>query len=95
MSRYYSAGDDTAAAEVFNITEKKIEAAKRWPKSGKGRPRPPQAKKRKRREGDDPFPGKAPVDPEAAERHDRGPGVDEEAVKHMKTKHARKEMKRR
>ena len=95
MSRYYNVDDDAAAAEVYKVTEKKIEAAKRWPKSGKGWSQPEKARKRKRRTGDDPFPGKAPVDPEALERHDRGPGVDEEAVKQMKTKFARKEMKRR
>ena len=95
MSRYYNADDDAAAAEVYKITEKKVEAAKRWPKSGKVWSRPEKAKKRKRRTGEDPFPGKAPVDPEALERHDRGPGVDDEAVKQMKTKFARKEMKRR
>ena len=94
MSRYYNVDDDAAAAEVYTVTEKKIEAAKRWPKSGKGWPEK-KARKRKRKTGDDPFPGKAPVDPEALERHDRGPGVDDEAVKQMKTKFARKEMKRR
>ena len=93
MSRYYNADEDAAAAEVYKVTEKKIEAAKRWPKSGKGWPE--KARKRKRLTGDDPFPGKAPVDPEALERHDRGPGVDDEAVKQLKTKFARKEMRRR
>ena len=101
MGRYWEnteaeAGDSSAAAakgvqkagEVFKVTKSQIKKAKK-----EQHKRNKTTKRGMRREGEaDPFPGRAPVDPEAADRQNRGPAMD---AKTIKTKYAKKEAQRR
>jgi hypothetical protein len=87
--------------EVFNITKSQIKKAKRdmkgrneKSKRNKGDEEGAEQRRRKKRKrtGEDAFPGKAPVNPEALDKQNRGPGIDTKVVR---TKFARKETARR
>jgi len=94
MGRYFFEDSEPVkqTEEVFNITNDVIRKVKKKqgykPEKIKGN----AYKKKKNKKGNDPFPGKKPIDPEAMERHNRGEGVNTEKVK---TKYKQKEQERR
>ena len=80
MPRYFggdsgapTTGNDAGQDEVFNISAKTIEKVKsaQSKRRDKRRHNPYKQKGQYRVKGIDPFPGKAPVDPETLEKHSR------------------------
>ena len=102
MTRYFNESSETSNAtenvatkeeKVFSISKKQISKFKKYKNKdriGDGKNR--HSKKKKKIVGVDQYPGKAPIDPAALERHSRGDGVRHEKIK---TKYGQKMAKRR
>ena len=103
MTRYFNESSETNTAtenvaskeeKVYSISKKQISKFKKYKNSDKigDKYKDRHSKKKKKIVGIDQFPGKAPIDPAALERHSRGDGVRHEKVK---TKYGQKMAKRR
>ena len=79
--------------KVYSIGKKQISKFKKYKNNDKtGEEKIKHFKKKKKLVGIDQYPGKAPIDPVALERHSRGDGVRHEKIK---TKYGQKMAKRR
>ena len=103
MTRYFNESSETSNAtenvataeeKVYSIGKKEIGKFKKYNNSDKtgGKDKNRHSKKKKKLVGVDQYPGKAPIDPTALERHSRGDGVRPERIK---TKYGQKMAQRR
>jgi len=103
MTRYFNESSETSNAtenvanaeeKVYSIGKKEIGKFKKYNNSDKtgGKDKNRHSKKKKKLVGVDQYPGKAPIDPTALERHSRGDGVRPEKIK---TKYGQKMAQRR
>ena len=102
MTRYFNESSETSNAtenvatkeeKVFSISKKQISKFKKYKNNDRiDDDKNRHSKKKKKIVGVDQYPGKAPIDPAALERHSRGDGVRHEKIK---TKYGQKMAKRR